>query len=273
MNNEDPRPIGVFDSGIGGLTVLRAMLELLPHESYIYVGDTEYLPYGNKSPELIKKLALEVTATLLKQNVKALIVACNTISAVALPEIRSLAQHIPVIDVIEPTVLYTLKYAQSKKIAVIATETTISSHIYENKIQELSSGAFQVISKATPSFVPLIEENPHNNPLIEDAIDLYLREFKDNTVLNTLILGCTHYPMIKEYIERYLGTRFVVIDSAHPTANALKELLTREQMLHSEGKATRVFFTSDDPSRSLKIAEEFLGGDVELHQMTIEGRR
>jgi glutamate racemase len=269
LKKADLRPIGIFDSGVGGLTVLKAALAVLPNESYIYIGDTKFLPYGTKSPQLVKELAADVARTLLKQNVKALVVACNTISAVALAEIQSLAKEIPVIGVIEPTVRFTLQISKTSSLGVIATETTIASGIYEQKINEIGKGKYRVISKAAPAFVPLIEEMPKNHPLISDAITLYLQSFKNNPHIKTLILGCTHYPMIKTQIEVFLGKRFSVVDSAQPTAHALRDLLKSKDIFGGQSSPTRIFFTSDDPSGAIRIAEQFMGGEITLEKITI----
>lgn len=266
----DTRPIGVFDSGVGGLTVLKALLRVLPQESYIYIGDTKNLPYGTKSPETVRELSLNIAQHLLSSDIKALVVACNTISAVSLPEIQKIAGHIPVVNVIDPTVTFALKKKQSNAIAVIATETTIKSGIYAKKLSFLGGKKMLIYSKATPAFVPLIEENPRHHPLIEEAIDFYLRELKENPRISTLILGCTHYPMIKNKIQAYLGKRFTIIDSAEPTAQAVKELLTEQQILHGKNEPTRIFFTSDAPIKAMKTARAFLGGSLTLQQLTLK---
>jgi glutamate racemase len=269
MKQEDKRPIGVFDSGVGGLTVLKAALQVLPQESYIYIGDTKNLPYGTKSPAVVRELALRVAKELLSYDIKVLVVACNTVSAVALPEIKKLAKGIPVLNVIDPTVGYALLKAPSKHVAVIATETTTQSGIYARKIKKSWGNKYYPHIKATPLLVPLIEEVPHKHPLIREAIAFYLSDIKENMHISTLILGCTHYPLIKNQIELFLGPRVRVIDSAYPTALALKELLTRKKMLHGKNAPTRIFFTSDDPKRSIAIAKAFIGGSIELKKLVL----
>jgi glutamate racemase len=244
------------------------LTKVLSNESYIYIGDTKNLPYGSKSPGLVKKLSASIVRYLLRFNPKALVVACNTISAVALDEVRRQAKTVPVIDVIEPTVELAIKTAKSRLIAVIATETTIASGSYQEKISSLGKNKFTVISKATPTLVPLIEESPHDHPLIKEAVSFYLDEFH-HSAARTLILGCTHYPLIKKQIESYLGEDFLVIDSAGPTAISLKNLLKQRGMLAKKNHPTGVFFTSDEPGRSAKLVSEILGHQVMVKQVQL----
>lgn len=266
----DPRPIGFFDSGVGGLTVMKEAMRQLPHESFIYIGHTLYVPFGDKSPEVIKKLSLDVARVLLQKNIKALVIACNTATAMALEDVQQLAGEIPVIGVIDPTVRCAVDVTpENATIAVIATNATIKSNIYQRKIREYRKEGVSVIAKATPLFVHLIEEQPHDHPLMQKTIELYLQEIKDNPNVLTLILGCTHYPMIKDQIQTFLGERIKIVDSAHPTVEALKVFLLENHMEHGRTSPTMVFFTSDNPRQSMAIAREFLGGDLDLQQITI----
>lgn len=262
------RPIGIFDSGVGGLTVVKAIRQLLPYENLIYIGDTKRVPYGIRSPAAITQFATEVARKLLRYKPKALVIACNTVSAVCFSEIRSLAGKIPVVGVIIPTVEYALTQSKRKKIAIIATEATINSNIYEKTITAFNPG-FRVISIAAPLLVPMIEENPRNHPLIKVIIEQYLHPIKENQLVDTVILGCTHYPLIKKQIAAYLGKNSIVIDSAEPTANALKKMLTYNRMLQPQQKPLQIFFTSDDPAKSMTIAREFLGEDLILKQISL----
>lgn len=262
----DNRPIGIFDSGIGGLTVVKKIRELLPSESLIYIGDTARVPYGTRSPETIAKFSCEVASKLLEMDVKILVVACNTISSTCLPEIISLSS-VPVINVIEPTVEEAVAQTRSKVIAVIGTKATISSGIYKNQIQSLDP-TIKVISRAAPLFVPLTEEGLFNHPVTKLMITEYLQPIKDSFA-DVLILGCTHYPLIREEVERFLGNTIQVVDSAVPTAKALKKLIQVEKSESSGGGSTQIYFTSDDPGRSINIAKEFLGGNLLLQKITL----
>jgi glutamate racemase len=263
----DARPIGVFDSGVGGLTVVKGIRGALPNESIVYVGDTARVPYGTRSRETIITFALEIVRKLLDHDVKALVVACNTISAVALDEIRALT-NLPVLGVIEPTVKEAVNQSKNKVIGVIGTQATIQSKAYEMAIQAIEPHA-QVIALATPMLVPIVEEELFNDPVADVMVKEYLGQFEQVKQLDTLILGCTHYPLLKDKIEACMGTSVRVIDSAYPTANTLRELLTDKDMLGNGGKPTQVFFTSDDPSKSEKIAKDFLGEEVHLDKIRL----
>lgn len=247
----DNKPIGIFDSGIGGLTVVRQIIKQLPNENLIYLGDTARVPYGTRNKETIKKFASELVRFLLKQKVKALVVACNTMSAVSLPEIKRVARNIPVIDVISPTVSFAMNRAHTNVLGVIGTRATINSRAYDAQIKRKNK-AIKILSKACPLFVPLVEEGFVNNKATKLIAREYLSVF-DKTKIDTLILGCTHYPLLKKIIGKVLGPETLLIDSAKPTAEELKEILTKKKLL-SNKKPTRHFYVTDIHPRMEEMA-------------------
>lgn len=229
----DTRPVGVFDSGIGGLTVFKAIREILPHESLIYLGDTARVPYGTKSSETIVRYSLENAEFLLNRDVKAIVVACNTSSAYALPAIQS-KNGVPVIGVIEPGAQAALKATKNNHIGVIGTNSTINSNQYAKVLKSLNS-ELKIISLACPLFVPLAEEGWVDNEVAFAAAKRYLETMK-NEDIDTLILGCTHYPLLKSVIGKVLGDKVKLVDSAISTANTLKQMLN-ENNLNAKEKA------------------------------------
>lgn len=243
-------PIGIFDSGIGGLTVAKAIIELLPNESIIYLGDTARVPYGTRDKTTITNFALELTKFLLKQKVKVLVVACNTISATCLSQIQKVSP-VPVIGVIEPTVNMALESSRTREIGVIGTRATINSKAYDKKLEKV-----KVIAKACPLFVPLAEEGIVSDKATQLISDEYLKDYK-NSKVDTLILGCTHYPILAKIIQKSVGGKIKLIDSAHPTAMALKKLLKEKGLLSSGSKISRKFYVTDAPERTYKIANLF----------------
>ena len=197
------QPIGIFDSGLGGLTVLKELKKQMPQEKFIYFGDTAHVPYGNKSPETIKKYCKEITNFLLTKNIKLIIVACNTASSTALKTIKKNAKTTPVIDVISAS-LQTIKTLQNiKKIGIIGTETTINSKSYYKQIKK-ENPKIEIISQACPLFVPIIEEGLFNHTIADKAAKMYLKKI-NNKQINALILGCTHYPIIKKTIKKNIS--------------------------------------------------------------------
>lgn len=229
-------PIGVFDSGIGGLTVVKEIIRELPKESLIYLGDTARIPYGTRSPEIIRKFALELVNFLLKKEVKALVVACNTISANALAQIKKISP-VPVIDVIGPTL------ASAKgKIGVIATTSTINSMAYGSKAS---------LARACPLFVPLVEEGMVEGFAVETIARGYLLPFK-KAQIDTLILGCTHYPLLRNVIAKTMGKNITLIESGQPTAKKLRQILTKNSLLTTNPKPKYEFYFTDQPKLNLK---------------------
>lgn len=252
MNNN---PIGIFDSGIGGLTVTKEIVKKLPKESIIYLGDTARVPYGTRSKEVVTKFALELVTFLLKRKVKFLVVACNTISATCLEEIIKISP-VPVLGVIEPTIDAAIEQSKSGKIGVIGTVGTISSGAYDRKIHGMNS-KIEVIGAACPLFVPLAEEGLEKHQAAKLIAGEYLKVFKRKKI-DTLILGCTHYPLLEKTIQTVIGKEVTIINSAKPTADKLEELLA-EKSLFSESSPKYEFYVTDAPERVLKVASRFFG--------------
>ncbi|MGI9527044.1 MAG: glutamate racemase [Weeksellaceae bacterium] len=258
----DSRPLGVFDSGVGGLTIAREIKKVLPHESIIYYGDSKHLPYGNKSPELIKKFSENITQFLIDQGCKAIVIACNTASSNALEEIKKVAEphQIPVLDVITP-VAEKAAYGFHQKMGVIATKATVDSGIYKKSIRKFNRH-IKVQELATPLFVSVIEEGLTNTEVSKAVIDNYLsnRKLKD---IDSIILGCTHYPLIEKEIEAFYEGKVEVINSPLTVAHALKNILLKNE-INAEGNATYSFYVSDITKNFQKLAKKFFGREVEL---------
>lgn len=252
----DNRAIGVFDSGLGGLTVAREIVQKLPGESLIYLGDTARVPYGTRSSEVITKFALEMVNFLLKKKVKFLVVACNTISSTCLEVIQK-ASPVPVLGVIEPAVEEAVANSVTLGVGVIGTRATINSGLYEQRIKKLNSKA-TVLTQACPLFVPLAEEGFFGHPVTELVAREYLEKFTSSKV-DTLILGCTHYPLLSTLISKVLGSKITLVDCAKPTSRRLKQLLRERKMQSASKKANYQFFVTDDPERVLRVAEQFWG--------------
>lgn len=253
MNNN---PIGVFDSGIGGLTVVKEIIKRLPNERIIYLGDTARVPYGTRGKEVIKKFALELVNFLLKKKVKVLVVACNTISSICLNEIKKISPT-PVLGVIEGAALEAAKITKSNTIGVIGTQATISSQSYEKAIKKVKPQV-TIITQACPLFVPLVEEGFAENIATRLIAKQYLKKFKDKKV-DTLILGCTHYPLLKKVIQKIVGEKVKLIDSAKPTAILLQELLEKNNLRSKTKKGKDEIFVTDDLQRVYNVASSFLG--------------
>ncbi|MDR3214592.1 MAG: glutamate racemase [Azoarcus sp.] len=252
------RPIGVFDSGVGGLTVVRALMERLPLESIVYFGDTARVPYGIKSVATIENFTAQIVDYLLRQEVKMLIVACNTMAAVALKTVTARARGIPVIDVIEAGARAATANGPGGRIGVIGTPTTINSNAYARRIHALDSGA-RVYSQACPLFVPLVEEGWLDHPVTRLTAQEYLRPVLAEEV-GSLVLGCTHYPLLKPLLRDVVGERVRLIDSAL-TAADLAATRLREAGLSATGAevATYRYIVTDVPLRFQTIGERFLG--------------
>ncbi|MBI2020264.1 glutamate racemase [Candidatus Daviesbacteria bacterium] len=253
MNNN---PIGIFDSGIGGLTVVKEILKELPSENIIYLGDTARVPYGTRGKEVITKFALDLANFLLKKKVKFLVVSCNTISSICLDVIEYISP-VPVLGVIQPAVDEALKTTRSGVIGVIGTPATIASKIYEKKLKR-KNPKLKVKTVSCPLFVPLAEEGLINHAATKLVAKEYLKGFKNNGI-DTLILGCTHYPILRSIIQQTVGPKVTLIDSAKPTAKKLNELLEEKNLLRSEEKVRHEFFVTDAPERVYKVADNFFG--------------
>jgi glutamate racemase len=259
--------IGVFDSGMGGLTVLRALKESLPHESFIYLGDTARLPYGTKSPDTVKQYAMQMAKLLVERRIKALVIACNTATTAALPYLQSMLPDLPVLGVVVPGASAAVAATKNKRIAVLATETTIASQAYQQLIIHQLPEAV-ISTRACSVLVALAEEGMTNNQVASEALKHYLDGFKDE---DTVLLGCTHFPVFKSLLHSLLPKGVSVVDSAHSTAHALCELLKKENLLHAQPahKGMIHYLATDSVRRFQAVGEIFLGeqlaiGDIEL---------
>jgi glutamate racemase len=266
MRPEDTAPIGVFDSGIGGLTVAHEILRQLPHESLVYFGDTARVPYGPKSPDTVRRYSREITSYLRGVGVKAIVVACNTATAHALPDLKREFPG-PVIGVIEPGAKAAVRATRSGHIGIIGTVGTIKSGAYEKAIRKLDSNV-RTTSRACPLFVPLVEEGWTDH----DATRLVAREYLEpllDAQIDTLVLGCTHYPLLKPLFKEILGDAVRLIDSAEETAAETARAMAEAKIAApTKHLATRRFIASDDPLTFLQLGQRFLGGaisGVEVH--------
>jgi glutamate racemase len=256
------RPIGIFDSGIGGLTVVHEIMRQLPHERVVYVGDTARVPYGPKSPDTVRRYARQITRFLLEQDVKAVVVACNTATAHALEELRS-DLEVPVVGVIEPGARAAVTASGGGSIGVIGTAGTIRSGAYERAIRALDPDA-EISVRACPLFVPLVEEGWTDHPVTRAVAREYLAPLCARGI-SALVLGCTHYPLLKTVLRRTLGSRVALIDSAAETAAEVGRVL-RQYALEapeSEQPPAHRFVASDDPMQFLDLGQRFLGDAIE----------
>jgi glutamate racemase len=251
-------PIGIFDSGVGGLTVMKEVMSHLPDEDILYLGDTARVPYGVRSPETVLRYSMEVAQFLVERGIKILVIACNTSSAVSVFELRE-KFSVPVIGVVEPGARAAVKATSTKKIAVTGTETTINSSSYERAIKSIDS-SIEVTGVACPLFVPLIEEGWLEGKVVTLVAEKYLSSVKSDGA-DTLVLGCTHYPMIKKVIGDTVHV--VLIDSAVETSKEVGKVLEKGNLLRSgNGKPVREFFVTDDPRKFSQVGEKFLGCEI-----------
>ncbi len=264
-------PVGVFDSGVGGLTVAREIMRHLPNENIVYFGDTARVPYGSKSKDNIIRYSRQIVNFLKTQEVKAIVIACNTASALALDVVRA-ENDIPIIGVIEPGARAALGVTKSKKIGVIGTEATIRSKMYDKIIQGWDPQA-QVIGKACPLFVPLVEEGFAKHHVTGEIIDFYLKSFLE-TDIDSLILGCTHYPLLRSRIREYVGGQIELVNPAYETAMDLRKLLQENELDNPEledGYASYKFYVSDAADKFKQFANSILPYDIEtIKQISIE---
>jgi glutamate racemase len=289
------KPIGVFDSGIGGLTVVSEIIKRLPNEDIVYFGDTARVPYGTKSPEIIRQFALEISLFLINQNVKMIVVACNTVSSVALDDISkkfdlplvggkyydgekareymviSEKLSVPLVGVIKPGVRGALQVTKNKKIGVIGTKVTISSEAYTKALKSIDNN-LEIFSQACPLFVPLVEEGWMDKNATFLIAEEYLSELKSVGV-DTLILGCTHYPLLKLTLSKIMGEHTRLVDSAFETAVEVEKILKENNLINSENKNPNYkFFVSDIPYKFREIGERFLGRELtNVARIDVEG--
>lgn len=251
------RPIGVFDSGIGGLTVVRALTQVLPHENIVYFGDTARVPYGPKSPQVVREYALQDTDVLLKHDVKLIVIACNTVSAVALDVVQKRAR-VPVIGVIQPGAEAAVAASKKKRIGIIGTAGTINSGAYTNAIRLIEPGA-HVSGRACPLFVPLAEEGWTDHKVTELIAKEYLFPLTLEKI-DTLVLGCTHYPLLRDVIDRVLHHSVTLIDSGAATALVVQRTLAELGLTNASTLKPHLrFLVSDIPNKFTEVGERFLG--------------
>ena len=265
-------PIGVFDSGIGGLTVVREIMRQIPNEKIVYFGDTARVPYGNKSRETVTRFSRQIARFLQSHEVKTIVVACNTASAYALDELEQ-EIDIPIIGVVKPGAKAAAQATRNGKLGVIATEATIGSRIYNQYIQELNPNV-TILGKACPLFVPLVEEGLLQDPVTDEIARRYLSELIDSDI-DTLILGCTHYPLIRTAIGRIMGEHVTLVNPAYETAMELKEMLKERALLNTEapglGSNQYQFYVSDTTDKFIRFANSIIKyGILSAKQVNIE---
>ncbi|MCM1287527.1 MAG: glutamate racemase [Clostridium sp.] len=249
-------PIGVFDSGVGGLTVVREIMRQLPSENIVYFGDTARVPYGSKSKQTVLKFSKQIVRFLMTKNVKAIVFACNTASALALEDMRD-EMKLPVVGVVRPGAKMAVEMSKTKSVGIIATEGTIKSGIYTDYIRQLDKEV-TVVGKACPLFVPLVEEGLIEDRITDDMVDRYLSELKEYKV-DSLVLGCTHYPLLSNPIKRYMGAKVTLINPAYETAKELKNILGGKDMLCTEDKMPLYeFYVSDGVDKFKAFADRVL---------------
>lgn len=263
------KAIGIFDSGVGGLTVLKEILKALPQEDTIYLGDTARVPYGTKSPETVTRYSHEITSFLVRRDIKLLVTACNTASAVSLESLKK-EFNLPIVGVIEPGARRAAGVTTNGKVGVIGTEGTIRSSAYAKAIKRINPDT-EVIARACPLFVPLAEEGWVDNEVTRLTARIYLESFKNDGV-DTLVLGCTHYPILKDVIAEIMGPGVKLVDSAEETARTVAEILQDKKLLRPRSeKGNHHFYVTDVPAGFIRVGNRFLGdrlGDV--HQVSLE---
>ena len=264
----DSRPIGVFDSGIGGLTVVKALRDLLPNEDIFYLGDTARVPFGPKSPETVQRYAVELAGMLMQKNAKALVVACNTVSSVALPLLME-KFSVPVIGVIEPGARAALQATRNRHIGVIGTRATIRSGAYEKALRAANNNV-RVSSRACPLLVPLIEEGLLNDDVTDRMIMRYLEPLLTDGI-DTLVLGCTHYPLLTDAIARMLKRQVVLVDSAQNCARAVEGILDRHSLRTTPPNRGELHVAlTDSADNFLNVSRDALQlsfGEIELQPL------
>lgn len=258
-------PIGVFDSGIGGLTVAKELIKSLPNENISYLGDTARVPYGTKSERTVIIYSHRNTEFLVSKGIKLLVVACNTASSVSIPSLRE-EFDIPVIGVIEPGARKAVSVTQKGKIGVIGTPSTINSGAYIKSIHDIAPD-IEVLAKACPLFVPLADEGWTEGNLVEGIVERYLGEIKQSGI-DTLVLGCTHYPLLKETIQAVMGDEITLVDSAEETASEIVEVLTKDNLINdTSSQSNREFYLTDVSDTFISVAGRFLGEKINNIQM------
>ncbi len=262
IESKKTAPIGVFDSGVGGLTVAREIARQLPNENIVYFGDTARVPYGSKSEETIIRFSEQIIRFLEKKHVKAIVIACNTASALALETVRD-QFNIPILGVVIPGARAAVAATKNLKVGVIGTEATVRSKMYTKNIQKMNPKV-EVIEKACPLFVPLVEEGFREHHITDEAIHYYLESVKD-TGIDAMILGCTHYPLLRTKIQQYVGNDIQIVNPAYETAMELKQLLKREGIANlgmEEPYSKYEFYVSDAAEKFREFANSVMPFDV-----------
>ena len=265
LNNKSMKtaPIGIFDSGVGGLTVMREVVKQLPDEKIVYFGDTARVPYGSKSQKTIIHFSEQIIRFLKTKEVKAIVIACNTASALALDAVRD-EFDIPIIGVVIPGARAAVSVSENKKVGVIGTEATVLSGMYSKVIKGMDS-EIEVVEKACPLFVPLVEEGLRDHKVMGEIIEYYLESMK-NTDIDSIILGCTHYPLIRHSISRYLGEAIKIVNPAYEAARDLKELLESSGILNDVKDDTEKqyqFFVSDEAEKFRNFANTVMPFEID----------
>jgi glutamate racemase len=260
-------PIGIFDSGVGGLTVLKALRARLPGEDFLYLGDTARLPYGTKGPDTVSRYAVQAAGHLVERGIKLLVVACNTASAVAMPALTREFAPLPVVGVVEPTAAAAAAISRSGHIAVLATESTVNGGAYERAILARRRDA-RVYSQACSLFVALAEEGWIRGPLVKSVVKEYLHPLlreKKREGLDCLVLGCTHFPLLKDTIAEVAGQELTLVDSGETVAEAVERMLPARKA----GKSSARYLATDGTERFARVGSFFLGEAIEAHDVEI----
>lgn len=271
MSSKKTAPVGVFDSGVGGLTVMREIVRQIPEEDIVYFGDTARVPYGSKSRKTIIRFSEQIIRFLMTKEVKAIVIACNTASALALDTVRE-EFDIPILGVVVPGARAAVEATKRRKIGVVGTDATVNSGMYTKIIQGMDPG-IQVIEKACPLFVPLVEEGFKEHIVTQEIIEYYLQSMKDSDI-DAMILGCTHYPLLRSKIRAYMGDGIQIVNPAYETAMDLKKLLAERKMANdrSEGESRYEFYVSDMAEKFRHFANTVMPFDVpETNVINIEG--
>lgn len=269
-NRWKDNPIGIFDSGLGGLTVLKELVRILPSENIIYFGDTARVPYGTKSENAVKNFSRQITKFLIEHNIKLILVACNTASAIALNDIKKIAKKIPVVGVIKSGVRAAVSETVNKKVGIVGTSATIKSKSYQKAVNILN-GKIKIVQQPCPLFVPLVEEGWTCGKITENIAKIYLQPLK-KAGCDVVILGCTHYPMLKKIIQKIAGRKIKLIDSAEEVSKDVKKILLNKGLIRpSESRGYLRFYVSDAPGKFSKLSKIFLGKIIsEVKKVDIE---
>jgi glutamate racemase len=258
--------IGVFDSGMGGLTVLNALRTRLPQESFVYLGDTARLPYGTKSPDTVKQYAVQMARLLVERHIKALVIACNTATTAALPHLQQMLPDMPVIGVVAPGAAAVVAATKNQRIAVLATETTIASNAYQKLIVQQLPNA-QITGRACSVLVALAEEGMVNNQVAREALKHYLSEIREE---DAVLLGCTHFPVFRSLLVDLLPAGVTVVDSAQATAEALHASLTESHRLNQSNTTPKItYLVTDSVPRFQKVGQIFLGTPLRIEDIEL----